>query len=156
MNIHINKTINKQMNDEEININIEIARDDEEVTDIIDYIKQYSNKKIVVYDGYNIVLIDIKDIIYFYSEGNYNFCKTKEKRYRVKNKLYEIEKKSNDFLRISKSCIINIEQVQSFDIGTNRNIVIRFNDDSEQYVSRRKIREVMDYLDERMMWLWIY
>ena len=60
-------------------------------------------------------------------------------------------KKSNDFLRISKSCIVNIKQVKSFDIGKNRNIIVRFFDNSKQYVSRRKIKEVMNYLDERMM-----
>ena len=105
----------------------------------------------VVFDGYNMIQINTEEIIYFYSDGNYNFCKTKEKEYRIKSKLYEIEKKSNDFLRISKSCIVNIKQVKSFDIGENRNIIVRFFDNSKQYVSRRKIKEVMNYLDERMM-----
>ena len=97
------------------------------------------------------IQIDANDIMYFYSDGNYNFCKTKDKEYRVKGKLYEIDKKSSDFLRISKGCIINIKQVKSFDIGENRNIIVKFYDNSEQYVSRRKIKEVMNYLDERMM-----
>ena len=89
--------------------------------------------------------------MYFYSDGNYNFCKTKNKEYRVKNKLYEIDKMSNNFLRISKGCIININQVKSFDVGENRNIIVRFYDESEQFVARRKIKEVMNYLDERMI-----
>ena len=97
------------------------------------------------------IQINTNDIMYFYSDGNYNFCKTKEKEYRIKSKLYEIEKKNNNFLRISKSCIINIKQVKNFDIGKNRNIVVRFYDNSEQFVSRRKIKEVMNYLNERMI-----
>lgn len=97
------------------------------------------------------IQINTNDIMYFYSNGNYNFCKTKEKEYRIKSKLYEIEKKSNNFLRISKSCIVNIKQVKNFDIGKNRNIVVRFYDNSEQFVSRRKIKEVMNYLNERMI-----
>ena len=151
MNIHINKSINKKLEKDEIIINIEGAENSNEVQNIIEYIKEYDNKKIVVYDGYNMIQIDVKDIMYFYSDGNYNFCKTKDKEYRVKSKLYEIDKKSRDFLRISKGCIINIKQVKSFDIGENRNIIVRFYDNSEQYVSRRKIKEVMNYLDERMM-----
>lgn len=151
MNIHINKSVNKRLKKGEININIEVAENTEKLEDIVEYIKEFDKRKIVVYDGYNMIQIDIDDIMYFYSDGNYNFCKTKDKEYRVKSKLYEIDKKSNDFLRISKGCIINIKQVKSFDIGENRNIIVRFNDDSEQFVSRRKIKEVINYLDERMI-----
>mgnify|MGYP003306442211 CR=1 FL=1 len=123
----------------------------ENVENLIEYIKEFDKRKVVVYDGYNIVQVNIEDIMYFYSDGNYNFCKTKDKQYRVKRKLYEIDKISNDFVRISKGCIINIKQVKSFDIGENRNIIVKFIDNSEQYVARRKIKEVMNYLDERMI-----
>ena len=151
MNIHINKSVNKRLNKDEVNINIEFSESDNEIENLIGYIKEFNKKKIAVYDGYNIVHIKVEDIMYFYSDGNYNFCKTNNKEYRVKNKLYEIDKVSNDFVRISKGCIINIKQVKSFDIGENRNIIVKFNDDSEQYVARRKIKEVMNYLDERMI-----
>ena len=151
MKIHINKFTNKKLKKDEVNINIEVAENNEQIENIIKYIKEFNQKEILVYDDYNMVQININDILYFFSEGNYNFCKTKNKEYRVKSKLYEIDKISNDFLRISKGCIINIKQVKSFDIGTNRIIIVRFNDNSEQFVSRRKIKEVMNYLDERMI-----
>lgn len=151
MNIRINKSVNKKLNKDEININIEFPENYNEMENLIEYIKKFNNRKIAVYEGYNIVQINIEDIMYFYCDGNYNFCKTTNKEYRIKNKLYEIEKMSNDFIRISKGCIVNIKQVKSFDIGKNRNIIVKFNDDSEQYVSRRKIKEVMNYLDERMI-----
>lgn len=151
MNIHIKKLINNRLDNSEIKINIECAEKNEDIENLINYIQDYDRRKMVVFDGYNMIQINTEDIIYFYSDGNYNFCKTKEMEYRIKSKLYEIEKKSNDFLRISKSCIINIKQVKSFDIGENRNIIVRFSDNSKQYVSRRKIKEVMNYLDERMM-----
>ncbi len=151
MDIHINKTENQNLNNDEFNINIETSKDNKNIESLIEYIENFDNQKIFVYDDYNMIQINIDDIMYFYSDGNYNFCKTKNKKYRVKGKLYEIEKKSNNFLRISKGCIINIKQVKSFDIGQNRNVLVRFYDDSEQYVSRRKIKEVMNYLDERMI-----
>lgn len=149
MNIHINKSFNNSLNDGEININIIYNENTKAVNSLIDYIEKYDKRKTMVFDGYNMIQINTDDILYFYSDGNYNFCKTKDKEYRIKGKLYEIDKKSVDFLRISKSCIINIKQVKSFDIGEKRNIVVRFNDNSEQYVSRRKLKEVMNYLDER-------
>ena len=151
MNINISKSINKLLKKDEVNINIEVSENCEEIENIIKHINEFDKRKIVVYDGYNIVQINIEEIMYFYSDGNYNFCKTKNKEYRVKNKLYEIDKMSNNFLRISKGCIININQVKSFDVGENRNIIVRFYDDSEQFVARRKIKEVMNYLDERMI-----
>ena len=151
MNINIIKSMSKQLSKDKININIEFSENCEEIENIIKYIQDFDKRKIAVYDGYNIVQIDIENIMYFYSDGNYNYCKTNNKEYRVKNKLYEIDKMSTDFLRISKGCIININQVKSFDIGENRNIIVRFYDGSEQFVSRRKIKEVMNYLDERMI-----
>ena len=151
MDIHINKTENQNLNNDEFNINIETSKDNKNIESLIEYIENFDNQKIFVYDDYNMIQINIYNIIYFYSDGKYNYCKTKNKKYRVKGKLYEIEKKSNNFLRISKGCIINIKQVKSFDIGQNRNVLVRFYDDSEQYVSRRKIKEVMNYLDERMI-----
>ena len=151
MNIHINRLVNNKLDNSEIRINIEYAEKNEDIKNLINHIQEYDKRKMVVFDGYNMIQINTEEIIYFYSDGNYNFCKTKEKEYSIKSKLYEIEKKSNDFLRISKSCIVNIKQVKSFDIGENRNIIVRFFDNSKQYVSRRKIKEVMNYLDERMM-----
>lgn len=151
MNININKSVNKRLNKDEVNINIEFPENYNKIENLIEHIKEFDKSKMAVYDGYNIVQIKVEDIMYFYSDGNYNFCKTNNKEYRVKNKLYEIDKVSNDFVRISKGCIINIKQVKSFDIGENRNIIVKFNDDSEQYVARRKIKEVMNYLDERMI-----
>ena len=151
MNININKSVNKNLNEDEVNINIEFPENYNKIENLIEHIKEFDKRKMVVYDGYNIVQIKVEDIMYFYSGGNYNFCKTNNKEYRVKYKLYEIDKVSNDFVRISKGCIINIKQVKSFDIGENRNIIVKFNDDSEQYVARRKIKEVMNYLDERMI-----
>ena len=151
MNINISKSINELLKKDEVNINIEVSENCEEIENIIKYINEFDKRKIAVFDGYNIVQINIEEIMYFYSDGNYNFCKTKNKEYRVKNKLYEIDKMSNNFLRISKGCIININQVKSFDVGENRNIIVRFYDGSEQFVARRKIKEVMNYLDERMI-----
>ena len=101
MNININKSVNKRLNKDEININIEFPENYNKIENLIEHIKEFDKRKIAVYDGYNIVQIKVEDIMYFYSDGNYNFCKTNNKEYRVKNKLYEIDKVSNDFVRIS-------------------------------------------------------
>ena len=151
MNISINKTINNKLSNDNIKINIETTEDNKEINNLINYISSYDRQKIIVNDNYKLVQIEAKDILYFYSDGNYNYFKTNNKEYRNKSKLYEIEKMNDDFLRISKGCVINIMQVKNFDIGENRNLIVNFNNGAKQFVARRKIKEVMNYLDERMV-----
>lgn len=151
MNISINKTINNKLSNDNIKINIETTEDNKEINNLINYISSYDRQKIIVNDNYKLVQIEAKDILYFYSDGNYNYCKTNNKEYRIKSKLYEVEKMNDDFLRISKGCVINIMQVKNFDIGENRNLIVNFNNGAKQFVARRKIKEVMNYLDERMV-----
>ena len=69
--------------------------------------------------------------------------------YKIKNRLYEIENCSEDLIRISKSCIININHVTSFDMGEKGRIAVKLDDDTKEIVSRRKIKEVINFLDER-------
>ena len=61
-------------------------------------------------DEYQLRQIALKDIICFYSDKKYNYCRTNQSNFKIKSKLYEIEKMSNSFIRISKGCVINIEQ----------------------------------------------
>lgn len=151
MSIIINKLENNKLNKDEIIVNLESSKKNNDIDNLIDYINGYNERYIIVNDDYKLVQIDINDIICFYSDGRYNYCKTTEKEFRVKSKLYELEKKSKDFLRISKSSVINIKQVECFDTGENRKIIVKFYDGSVQKVSRRKIKEVMSYLDERRL-----
>ena len=52
-------------------------------------------------------------------------------------------------MRISKSCIVNIKHIKCFDLSHTGRILIRFDDNTEEIVSRRKARDVLFYLDER-------
>ncbi len=131
-------------------INIVIENDDHIViNDFTEYIKDYSKNKVVVSQYNELLQIDFKDIILFYSDKKYNYCKTNKGEYKIKNKLYEIEKYSDKFLRISKSCIVNINHVISFDLRETGKIVVRLDDNTLEIVSRRKIKDVIKYLDER-------
>jgi DNA-binding LytR/AlgR family response regulator len=85
----------------------------------------------------------------FYSDKKYNYCKIKDKSYKVKSKLYELEEINTDFIRISKNCIINITHVEKFDIAETGKIVVILDDLTEAIVSRRKTPNIMKYLDDR-------
>lgn len=123
-----------------------------DVNKLIEYIEQFQNKtsrRIIVSSEGIIKEINIDDIICFYSDKKYNYCKTKEKSYKIKSKLYEIEKMDPNFLRISKACIVNSKQIKFFNLNETGRIIVVFNDDSEEVVSRRKVKSIMEFLKER-------
>ena len=147
MNINIKQKQNNNLNNEQVNIYIEYSSDID-IENMIDYINKY-NKQVVVKQDNELFKINIKDIILFYSDKKNNYCRTKDGEYKVKNKLYELEKQSYNFVRISKSCIVNIEHVESFDVKQTGTIIVKLDDNTTEIVSRRKIKDVMNYLEER-------
>ena len=56
---------------------------------------------------------------------------------------------SKNFIRISKNCIVNIEHIKNFDISKTGSI-INLDDNTFKIVSKRKIKDVIYFLDERM------
>lgn len=108
-------------------------------------------KNIIGMQDNDIFIINVSDIILFYSEEKNNFCKTKEGVYRIKEKLYYLEEKlpQKDFIRISNSVIANINHVKCFNTSIIGKIIVRFKDGSEENVSRRKTSEIMSFLRMR-------
>lgn len=149
MDINIEKIIKKGKSLNKINIKIETSEETKDVDKLIQYIENYNKMKIVLDSNNELITINTNEILYFFSDKKYNYCKTTKKEYKIKSKLYELEKINIDFLRISKSCVVNIKQVKSFDLSESGRVVVKFYDESQQIVSRRKIKDVMSYLEER-------
>ena len=108
-------------------------------------------KNIIGMQDNDIFIINISDIIMFYSEEKNNFCKTKDGVYRIKEKLYYLEEKlsQKDFIRISNSVIANINHVKCFNTSIIGKIIIKFKNGAEETVSRRKTSEIMSFLKNR-------
>ena len=152
-NMEVNLKINEELKKNEIVVEIQYSSKNKYFQHFVDYIKNYEldyrNKVIVLSDNYEFVEVEYKDIIMFYSDKKYNYCKLKDRSYRVKSKLYELEEINADFIRISKNCIVNIKHVEMFDISKTGKIVVRLDDFTEQVVSRRKTKDIMKYLEDR-------
>lgn len=152
-NMEVNLKINEELEKNEILVEIQYSSKNKYFQHFVDYIKNYEldyrNKVIVLSDNYELVEVEYKDIIMFYSDKKYNYCKLKDRTYRVKSKLYELEEINADFIRISKNCIVNIKHVEMFDISKTGKIVVRLDDFTEQVVSRRKTKDIMKYLEDR-------
>lgn len=147
MEIKITTKEDLSLKDDEIHISIETNKVTQ-INKLIEYINLYS-KKIKAYKNNEIIELNLNDVITFYSDKKNNYCRTGKEIYRIKYKLCEIENLSNDFIRISKSTIVNINYIKCFDIGTTGSVIVKLNDGTNEFVSRRKIKDVMKYLDER-------
>lgn len=151
--MEVNLKINEELEKNEIVVEIQYSSKNKYFQHFVDYINNYEldyrNKVIVLSDNYELVEVEYKDIIMFYSDKKYNYCKLKDRSYRVKSKLYELEEINADFIRISKNCIVNIKHVEMFDISKTGKIVVRLDDFTEQVVSRRKTKDIMKYLEDR-------
>lgn len=155
MEINLNKKNNQMLKENEVYLELQYCKENRDVQHFIEYINNYNeefkNMVNVLTDDYEIIEIDINDIIMFYSDKKYNYCRVRDKSYRIKSKLYEIEKEKKDFIRVSKGCIVNIKHVEKFDISETGKIVVKLDDYSEQIVSRRRSSDIMKYLEERMI-----
>lgn len=151
MKVEIKANILKDLKN--ICITIDAPELTEEVQNIITYISNISKKQsqIIADKDNKIYILELKDVICFFSKDKYNYVRTVNGIYRIKMKLYELEEvlDKNDFIKISNSCIVNINQVECFDISILGTIVVKLKDDTKENVSKRNIKKVKQMLKER-------
>ena len=152
MNIKVRTNISNEYEDIEIVINSPIRNEQVQRLEnnlIAETTK--SIKKIIGMQGNDIFVIDILDVIMFYSEEKNNYCKTQNGIYKIKEKLYYLEEllPKEDFIRISNSAIININNVKCFDTSIVGKMVVKFKDGYTEPISRRRTSEIMRFLKER-------
>ena len=151
MNIKVNTNISNEF--EEIIINVNAPMITEDLQKILNNLMKISSKKeeIVASKNNEIFLLKTKDILYFYSDEKFNYAKTIDSSYKIKEKLYELEEQlpKNRFIRISNSCIINVEKTKSFDASIIGSLIAKMEDNTKQEVSKRRIKSVMKFLNER-------
>ncbi|MFG6384274.1 MAG: LytTR family transcriptional regulator DNA-binding domain-containing protein [Lachnospiraceae bacterium] len=98
--------------EEEIVIKCNFLNDD--IVKLINHLKQGS-RKITVYKDGRIYFIIPEEVFYFESVDQKVFAYCESEVYQVKSKLYELieELPNRDFIRISKSSILNLNQIKS-------------------------------------------
>ena len=93
-----------------------------------------------------IILLETKQILYFEAVERNTFVYTKEDTYVIDLRLYELEQQLIDqgFIRISKTCILNLKKIQSLRADINRKIRVTLINGEQIIVSR-------NYADELRM-----
>ncbi len=105
-------TIETQTPGLEDEIIIRCAEADEELMELI-YLIKSRRKPLTGYTEDGMVKLSPKEIYYFESVDNRVFAYCEKQVYEVKQKLYELEElyPYSDFLRISKSVIVNVSKI---------------------------------------------
>lgn len=134
---------------EEEKIIIESSKITEELSNIINTLKNLDKEKIKVFLEDETYFIDEKDIETIYSNDKKVFIKTKDNEYVCKQRLYELESilPKKDFIRISNSEIINLNKVKSINTKFIGSIVITFYSGYITYSSRRYINKIKEILN---------
>lgn len=97
------------------------------------------NNSIIVYYGDRTMILDIHDILFFETYDKSVYAHTVNNAFPTKLRLYELEETLSDgFVRISKSCVVNLKQVSTIQKEFTGSAKIEFKNSLKiTYVSRR-------------------
>lgn len=125
-------------------ITIECKEADEQILDIIQLIKSKDakGKKIVGIKDDETYCIEPDEILYFESVDRKTFCYTAEEEFETDLKLYELEDfPKADFMRISKSTVINLNRIKSIRPDFGGKILATMENGEKIHVSRQYANE---------------
>lgn len=127
----------------EVKITIECCKVDDGILQLLNSIKKYEdrNKKLIGISNEETYCIDKKDILYFESVDRKTFCYTADGIYETAMKLYEIEEQftSDDYMRISKSAIVNLNNIKSIRPDFGGRILATMENGEKIYISRQYV-----------------
>lgn len=112
----------------------------------VNKIKKYAEQieeTILLKEGEQRILIVPSEIYYIESVDKRTFIYLKSGVGECIKRLYELEEilDKNYFLRISKSCIVNISYVKSISLMINRNLTLNLKNGEKVIVSRRYVKK---------------
>lgn len=90
------------------------------------------------------VFVELIDVLYFEAVDNRTFLYTANAVLEVKFRLYELENflPPEDFFRISKAQIVNINQIRALAPGFNRTFFATMTNGEQVYISRKYAMEL--------------
>lgn len=126
---------------EKTSVTIEYRQKDEQVTKLIDYVEHLQDIENCITasaDG-RMYTISTNDILYIESVDRKTFGYTVDEVYELGLKLYEIEERYKwmDYMRISKSCIVNLKKIHSLKPDFGGKILATMVNDEKLYISRQ-------------------
>lgn len=106
------------------------------------------NKRLTVFSEENAIIVEADEIIRIYSESKKVYVQTNHDTYSIRMRLYELEEKLilDQFIRISQSELINLNQIVSLDISLTGTIGVLLKSDIKTFASRRYVPKIKKQL----------
>lgn len=119
---------------------IRCASPDEEILKLIYTLKARRDKLPCIEEG-SIVMVEPRSVYYFESVDDRVFAYCESKVYEIRRKLYELEQQfeNTDFLRISKSVIVNLSKVKRLTPGFNGRFEALLDNGERVIISRQYV-----------------
>ncbi len=108
-------------------------------------------QKICLYKGEKEYYFSLKEILFFETDDGKIDAHTRDDLYSVKHRLYELEEMlPRNFVRVSKSTILNIDHILSISRNITSSSLVEFNHTHKQvFVSRSYYKNLKQRLLER-------
>lgn len=92
--------------------------------------------------------VNSSDVLYFESVDNRTFLYTEDAVMEVRQRLYELEMilSEKDFIRISKSQIVNINKIRALRPELNRTLLATMRNGEQLSVSRKYVKAIRNLL----------
>lgn len=122
---------------------IRCAALDDDLLNLI-YALKMGRDKLSGYSEKGMTMLSIQDIYYFESVDNRVFAYCEKEVYEVRRKLYELEAEYayTDFLRASKSTIVNISKIARLTSAFNGRLEARLKNGEKTIISRQYVPEL--------------
>ena len=139
--------INIQADIQEIEVIINCMAEDENVQRIVSALDSLNTKLCCRRQG-ELFQIALNDILYIESVDRKCFVYTKDNVFETTKRLYELEQQlvSFLFLRINKSCIVNLKNIDAIRSYLDRRLLITMSNGEQLIVSRQYAPELKHLL----------
>lgn len=120
----------------------------DEITEIMKLLSPDSLERVSAYTHRGVKIVEIQNITRIYTEKKKVYIQTANGVAEVKLRLYELEEKLNpkQFVRISNSEIVNINEISNMDISKTGTIGVTLNGGIQTYASRRFVSKIKKQL----------
>ena len=127
--------------DEEI---IVYAHEKSELTERIERLVMSDEAPLIGYSERGTAVLDASVISCFFLEDGRVFALTGEGKYSLKLRLYQLEERFPDFLKINQSCIVNTAKIKRFDCSIGGSVMVVLEGGYRDYISRRQMKKVKE------------
>ena len=142
-------TLNQDPAFPETEVIINCPQADEDILRLVAMLRIHQRKLVGLWQGES-HLLDIRDILYIDTADKRTFLYTREKVYESALRLYELEDNlmGLDFLRISRSAIVNFRHIQSIRPELGGRLLLTMENGEQVYVSRQYAASIKEKLRE--------